>query len=136
MVKDRRAEDRLALERLLDVCGADRTRWPARERLRFASFIGEDEGAKRLLAEADALDSLLDLAPRYAHRPHDRWRRKRTREHRLHEFETRHSLGSRERGKWILPGHRSRPCFGAGQLINPKPPTGSYASVNPSSRQS
>ena len=64
MVKDRRAEDRLALERLLDVCGADRTRWPARERLRFASFIGEDEGAKRLLAEADALDSLLDLAPR------------------------------------------------------------------------
>ena len=64
MVKDRRAEDRQALERLLDVCGADRTRWPARERLRFASFIGEDEGAKRLLAEADALDSLLDLAPR------------------------------------------------------------------------
>jgi hypothetical protein len=64
MVKDKRAEDRQALERLLDVCGADRTRWPARERLRFASFIGEDEGAKRLLAEADALDSLLDLAPR------------------------------------------------------------------------
>ena len=64
MVKDRRAEDRQALERLLDVCGADRTRWPARERLRFASFIGEDDAAKRLLAEADALDSLLDLAPR------------------------------------------------------------------------
>jgi hypothetical protein len=64
MVKDKRAEDRQALERLLDVCGADRTRWPARERLRIASFIGEDEGAKRLLAEADALDSLLDLAPR------------------------------------------------------------------------
>jgi hypothetical protein len=64
MAKDKRAEDRQALERLLDVCGADRTRWPARERLRFASFIGEDEGAKRLLAEADALDSLLDRAPR------------------------------------------------------------------------
>ena len=64
MVKDKRVEDRQALERLLDVCGADRTRWPARERLRFASFIGEDEGAKRLLAEADALDSLLDRAPR------------------------------------------------------------------------
>jgi hypothetical protein len=64
MVKDRRAEDRQALERLLEVYGADRTRWPARERLRFASFIAEDAGAKRLLAEAAALDSLLDLAPR------------------------------------------------------------------------
>ena len=64
MAKDKRAEDRQALERLLEVYGADRTRWPARERLRFASFIGEDDGAKRLLAEADALDSLLDRAPR------------------------------------------------------------------------
>ena len=61
---DRRAEDRQALERLLDVYGADRTRWPARERLRFASFIAEDKAAARLLAEADALDRLLDRAPR------------------------------------------------------------------------
>jgi hypothetical protein len=61
---DRRAEDRQALERLLDIYGADRTRWPARERLRFASIIAEDKAAARLLAEADALDRLLDRAPR------------------------------------------------------------------------
>ena len=61
---DRRAEDRQALERLLDVYGADRTRWPARERLRFASFIAEDKAAARLLNEAGALDRLLDQAPR------------------------------------------------------------------------
>jgi hypothetical protein len=64
MVKDRRAEERQALEHLLEVYGADRTRWPARERLRFASVIAEDAEAKRLLAEATALGSLLDLAPR------------------------------------------------------------------------
>ncbi len=61
---DRRAEDRQALEHLLEVYGADRTRWPARDRLRFASFVSEDESAARLLAEAVALNSLLDLAPR------------------------------------------------------------------------
>lgn len=64
MTKDKQAEDRQALERLLEVCGADRTRWPARERLRFASVVGEDAEAKRMVAEAAALDSLLDLAPR------------------------------------------------------------------------
>lgn len=62
--KDTRAKDREALERLLDVYGADRTRWPARERLRFASFISEDEAAQRLVAESTALDALLDRAPR------------------------------------------------------------------------
>lgn len=61
---DRQAEDQEALERLLDIYGADRTRWPARERLRFASVISEDEAAARLLTEADALDRLLDQAPR------------------------------------------------------------------------
>jgi hypothetical protein len=63
MTKDTRAMDRQALEHLLDVCGADRTRWPARERLRFASFISEDEEARRLVAESAALDALLDRAP-------------------------------------------------------------------------
>lgn len=63
-MKDNRAEERAALERLLDVCGADRTRWPARARLRFASFIASDEAAKRLVQEAAALDDLLDRAPR------------------------------------------------------------------------
>jgi hypothetical protein len=61
--KNTRAEDRQALERLLEVCGADRTRWPARERLRFASLVCEDESARRLLAESAALDALLDRAP-------------------------------------------------------------------------
>jgi hypothetical protein len=62
--KDTRVEDREALERLLDVYGADRTRWPARERLRFASFISEDEAAQGMVAESAALDALLDRAPR------------------------------------------------------------------------
>ena len=62
--KDRRAEDRQALERLLEIYGADRTRWPARERLRFASLVAEDDAARHLMAEATALGSLLDLAPK------------------------------------------------------------------------
>jgi hypothetical protein len=62
--KDKRAEDRAALERMLEIHGADRTRWPARERLRFAGVISEDETAARLVAEAEALDRLLDRAPR------------------------------------------------------------------------
>ena len=61
---DRQAEDREALERLLDIYGADRTRWPARERLRFASVVSEDRAAAQLLAQADALDRLLEQAPR------------------------------------------------------------------------
>ncbi len=64
MTKNTKAIDRKALEHLLDVCGADRTRWPARERLRFASFITQDEEAQRLVAESAALDALLDRAPR------------------------------------------------------------------------
>lgn len=52
-----------ALTALLDVCGADRTRWPARARLRFASLIVEDSTARRLVSEARALDRLLDTAP-------------------------------------------------------------------------
>ena len=61
---DKRAEDREALERLLEVYGADRTRWPARERLRFAGVVGDDKVAARMLAEAGALDRLLEQAPR------------------------------------------------------------------------
>jgi len=55
-------EERKALELFLDVYGADRTRWPARDRLRFAGIIGEDEEALRLVSEAAALDRLLDLS--------------------------------------------------------------------------
>jgi hypothetical protein len=62
--KDTQATDREALARLLEIHGADRTRWPARERLRFAGVISEDKAAAKLLAEAEALDRLLDKAPR------------------------------------------------------------------------
>jgi len=61
---DKRAEDREALERLLEIYGADRTRWPARERLRFAGVVVEDKVAARMVAEAGALDRLLEQAPR------------------------------------------------------------------------
>jgi hypothetical protein len=60
---DRQSKEMDALERLLEVYGADRTRWPARERLRFASLITEEPEAQRLMAEAAALDRLLDAAP-------------------------------------------------------------------------
>jgi len=60
---DRQSEEIEALERLLEVYGADRTRWPARERLRFASLIADEPEAQRLVAEAAALDRLLDQAP-------------------------------------------------------------------------
>ena len=62
--KDTQATDREALARLLEIHGADRTRWPARARLRFAGVISEDKTAATLLAEAEALDRLLDQAPR------------------------------------------------------------------------
>jgi len=60
---DRRSEEIGALERLLEVYGADRTRWPPRERLRFASLLANEPEAQRHVAEAAALDRLLDLAP-------------------------------------------------------------------------
>lgn len=51
------------LQQLLDVHGGDRTRWPAAERLRLASFIASQPMAATALDEAMALDRLLDLAP-------------------------------------------------------------------------
>lgn len=50
------------LERLLDTYGADRSRWPARERLRYSAHAVENAEARRLVAEAEAFDRLLDLA--------------------------------------------------------------------------
>lgn len=52
-----------ALERLLDAYGADRKRWPAAERLRFAPLVASNAEAQRLMAEAAAFDKLLDMAP-------------------------------------------------------------------------
>lgn len=53
-----------ALSRLIEASGADRTRWPAPDRLRFAGLLKSSPEARRILAEAAALDRLLDMAPR------------------------------------------------------------------------
>jgi hypothetical protein len=51
------------LARLLDVYGAERTRWPAEARAAAAVLVTSDAHARRLVAEAEALDRLLDRAP-------------------------------------------------------------------------
>ncbi len=51
------------LNRLLEIYGADRSRWPAADRMRMSSVIAIDPRAKAALAEAAALDRLLDMAP-------------------------------------------------------------------------
>lgn len=50
-------------ERLLEVYGSDRTRWPAEARTGAAQLVGRDATARQLLAEAEALDRVLDRAP-------------------------------------------------------------------------
>lgn len=61
--EDNRSATIEGLQRLLDVYGADRSRWPARERLRYVPLLAESADARRLLEEARALDALLDEAP-------------------------------------------------------------------------
>ena len=46
--------DREAFQLLLDVYGADRARWPAADRLRFAQLLSKDPLARKMLGEADA----------------------------------------------------------------------------------
>jgi hypothetical protein len=53
----------LALERHLEIYGADQTRWPQEARERFAPLLEHHAGARVMLAEARALDRLLDCAP-------------------------------------------------------------------------
>ena len=50
-------------ERLLDVYGGDRTRWPAEARAAAAQLVARDAKARRTLAEAEALDRVLERAP-------------------------------------------------------------------------
>jgi hypothetical protein len=50
-------------ERLLDVYGSDRTRWPVEERSCAGQLVARDRTARRLLAEAEALDRTLERAP-------------------------------------------------------------------------
>ena len=50
-------------ERLLDVYGSDRTRWPVEARASAAQLAARDPAACRLLIEAEALDRVLVRAP-------------------------------------------------------------------------
>jgi hypothetical protein len=50
-------------ERLLDVYGSDRARWPVEARAGAGQLVARDKAARRLLAEAEALDRALETAP-------------------------------------------------------------------------
>lgn len=50
-------------ERLLDVYGGDRTRWPVDARAAAAQLVARDRAAQRLLSESVALDRVLERAP-------------------------------------------------------------------------
>jgi hypothetical protein len=50
-------------ERLLEVYGGDRTRWPAEKRAAAAQLVARDADARKLLAEAEGLDRALERAP-------------------------------------------------------------------------
>ena len=50
-------------ERLLEVYGSDRTRWPVEARTGASHLVARDAAARRLLAEAEALDRVLERAP-------------------------------------------------------------------------
>jgi hypothetical protein len=54
---------RAEFERLIDVYGADRLRWPPEARAGAAQLVAQDEQARRLLTEAEALDRALERAP-------------------------------------------------------------------------
>ncbi|MCC6919930.1 MAG: hypothetical protein IT548_12045 [Alphaproteobacteria bacterium] len=54
------------LERLtaiLDAYGADPLHWPQGERLAAQAFVAREKPAQALVAEAEALDAILDCAP-------------------------------------------------------------------------
>jgi hypothetical protein len=51
------------LTAILDAYGADPLHWPEGERLAAQAFVARDRAAQVLVAEAEALDNLLDCAP-------------------------------------------------------------------------
>jgi hypothetical protein len=118
-MQDRREEERQALERLLEVYGADRTRWPARERLRIAGFISEDGEARRMLAEAAALDRLLDLAPAAGNE----------REHALKERIVAAALRTADKKLVAVPAGPARSA-GKREAWSPRPALARAASAN------
>lgn len=50
-------------DRLLATCGSDPDRWPVLQRADAKALIGDSQPAARMLAEARALDRVLDRAP-------------------------------------------------------------------------
>ena len=58
-----RADEMEALSRVLDAFGSDRSRWPAGAAERFRPLLAEAPEARALLAEARALERVLDRAP-------------------------------------------------------------------------
>ncbi len=60
---DTRQAELAALTELLDSHGGHAGRWPETARVRFRSLIASDPAARRLVAEARALDRLLMHAP-------------------------------------------------------------------------
>jgi len=50
-------------ERLLEVYGSDRTRWPVEARAGAGQLVARDKAARRLLAEVESLDRALERAP-------------------------------------------------------------------------
>lgn len=52
------------LQGILDVYGADASRWPQAQRARLAPLMATDASARAAINEAAALDTLLDSAPR------------------------------------------------------------------------
>jgi hypothetical protein len=50
-------------ERLLEVYGSDRTRWPVAARASAGQLVARVPSARRLLAETEALDRVLERAP-------------------------------------------------------------------------
>lgn len=62
MAEDR-SERREELQRVLDTYGSDRARWPASVRQRLEWLIDSDAASRRHVAEARALERVLDTAP-------------------------------------------------------------------------
>lgn len=67
-IQNRNAHDDeiAALIALLDTFGADHSRWPVGAQTRFAKLIEANPTAQHAIAEAKALDRMLDIAPRVA----------------------------------------------------------------------
>lgn len=105
------------LERVLATYGADRDRWPAAERLRLAPLIAESTEARRMMAEARALDRLLDKAPAVSRRRQDALAARIVME--IGDSDARSprggeviSLGDRSRGGGAASSRVARPPFG------------------------